>query len=589
VGICANCYGVDLSTGVRVEAGMAVGIIAAQSIGEPGTQLTMRTFHTGGVASRAVIESDYKCVNGGTIKFHELNAVELEDPETKLTSMIVLKRNGELIINDDKGRELERFKVPYGSRILVKEGEIVKPRTVICIWDPHLTPILAEASGRIRFQDVIEGETVRQEQTEGHASKYVVIEHRGDKNPQVVIEDAQGKILEYHYLPAKARIEVAEGDSVKAGFLLARRPRELAGTQDITGGLPRVTEIFEARKPKEPAVMAEVSGTVEIRSDRRRGKMTIVVHPDSKDLEPREHHVPQDKHLLVHAADRVEAGDRLCDGPLVPHDILDIKGEEALQTYLLHEVQQVYRSQNVGINDKHVEVILAQMLRKVKVEQPGDSVMLPGEVIDRQRFRLENRRLAGSVRISDPGDSKYTEGQIVPKEDLNATNDELEDAGKAPAKGRKPKPATGSTVLLGITKAALQCESFLSAASFQETTKVLTEAALSSALDTLVGLKENVILGHLIPAGTAFRDHSDMSVEHLGEPIVVEPDEVQFTEPIGQQGPGALAETPEALAVVGAELEAVGESVMGLEGEAGELASAAGSEADADAAVMPSN
>jgi DNA-directed RNA polymerase subunit beta' len=531
-GICATCYGMDMSAGQLVEEGMAVGIIAAQSIGEPGTQLTMRTFHTGGVASRAVIESDIKCTNKGVVKFHDLNAVELSDAETKKTYLIVLKRNGELTINDEKGRELERYKIPYGARLHVRDGEEVKPRSLLTVWDPHLTPILAEASGFIRLQDVVEGETVRLETTEGKRAKYVVVEHRGDKNPQVIIEDAEGKILEYHYLPAKARIEVAEGDEVKAGWLLARRPRELSGVQDITGGLPRVTEIFEARKPKEPAVMAEISGTVEIRSDKRRGKMTIVVQPDSKDLEPREHHVPQDKHLLVHAGDRLEAGDPLCDGPLVPHDILAIKGEEALQTYLLHEIQSVYRSQNVSINDKHVEVILAQMLRKVRVENPGDSSLLPHEVLDKFRFRAANERLAKSVKITDVGDSSYTEGQVVLKEELAAANEALEADGKAPAKGRRPKPATGTTLLLGITKAALQSESFISAASFQETTKVLTEAALSSLVDRLKGLKENVILGHLIPAGTAFRPYQKMSVKHIGQPIPEPPAEVRMPGPV---------------------------------------------------------
>ena len=528
LGICARCYGVDMSTGHLVEEGMAVGIIAAQSIGEPGTQLTMRTFHTGGVASRAVVDNDIKCIQGGTVQFHDLNAVEVEDPESKKPYMIVLKRNGELAINDEKGRELERYKIPYGARLHVTDGGKVQARSLISTWDPHLTPILSEAGGFVRFQDVLEGDTVRLE-SEGQAEpKFVVVEHRGDKNPQVIIEDKDGKIIEYHYMPAKARIEVAEGDEVHPGFLLARRPRELAGTQDITGGLPRVTEIFEARKPKEPAVMAEISGTVEIRSDKRRGKMTIVVHPDSKDIEPREHHVPQDKHLLVHAGDRVEAGDPLCDGPLVPHDILAIKGEESLQGYLLSEVQAVYRSQNVGINDKHIEVIAAQMLRKVQVDIPRDAALLPMEVIDKFRFRAENERLAKSVKISDPGDSDYTEGEIVLKADLQIKNDELEEAGKAPAKGRRPKAATASTLLLGITKAALRSESFISAASFQETTKVLTEASLGSAVDPLVGLKENVILGHLIPAGTGFKPTLNMELAYYGEPIREEPIEVRM-------------------------------------------------------------
>ncbi|MBN2563834.1 MAG: DNA-directed RNA polymerase subunit beta' [Phycisphaerae bacterium] len=586
-GICEKCYGVDLSTGRLVEEGMAVGIIAAQSIGEPGTQLTMRTFHVGGVASRAVIENSIKCISGGTVVFHDLNVVEFEDPQgpqgdpqTKTTSLIVLKRNGELAIHDDKGREVERYKIPYGARVHAREGETVAPRQVITTWDPYLTPILAEAAGFIRLQDILEGETVRLE-AEAQASKYVVVEHRGDKNPQIVIEDKNGKILEYHYLPAKARIEVAEGDEIKPGWLLARRPRELGGAQDIVGGLPRVTEIFEARKPKEPAVMAEMSGTVEIRSDKRRGKMTIVVHPDSKDLEPRDHHVPQDKHLLVHSGDRVEAGDPLCEGPLVPHDILAIKGEESLQSYLLNEVQSVYRSQNVGINDKHIEVILSQMLRKVRVEQPGDSSFLPNEVLDKFKFREENQRLAKSVRITDPGDSEYSVGEIVSKEALNGTNEALEEGDKAPAKGRRPRPATASAILLGITKAALSSESFISAASFQETTKILTEAALSSLTDPLAGLKENVILGRLIPAGTAFKQHMEMSVAHLGEVIEEEVPEVRMPEL-----PGEAAGAPRpGVEIVGAD----DERLSGVDGDGGAEAEGAvqGEASEADDS-MPS-
>jgi DNA-directed RNA polymerase subunit beta' len=280
-----------------------------------------------------------------------------------------------------------------------------------------------------------------------------------------------------------------------------------------------VTEIFEARKPKEPAVMAEISGSVEIRADKRRGKMTIIVRSESG-ME-KEHHVPQDKQLLVHAGDRVEAGDPLIEGPLVPYDILRIKGEEALQSYLLTEIQAVYRSQNVNINDKHIEVILSQMLRRVKIETPGDSDFLPGEVVDKFRFRMENDRLGKSVRIEDPGDTDLAAGQIVAKSELEEKNEEVEAQGGEPAKGKKPKPASATTVLLGITKASLQSESFISAASFQETTKVLTGASLGSAVDPLLGLKENVILGHLIPAGTAFKPHLNVRVRKIGEPLPV--------------------------------------------------------------------
>ncbi|MEK7757251.1 MAG: DNA-directed RNA polymerase subunit beta', partial [Planctomycetota bacterium] len=377
-------------------------------------------------------------------------------------------------------------------------------------------------------------------------AKFVVIEHKGEKHPQIVIEDKGGNVLDYHYLPAKARIEVQEGQAISPGIELARQPRAMGGTQDITGGLPRVTEIFEARKPKEPAVMAEISGQVEIRPDKRRGKMTIVVRSESG-ME-KEHHVPQDKHLLVHAGDFVEAGDQLIDGPLIPHDILRIKGEEALQNYLLAEVQAVYRSQNVGINDKHLEIIVNQMLRKIKVEQPGDSTFLPGETVDKFRFRQENERLTKSVVIVNPGDTDLTVDQVVLKSELSAMNGEAEEKGGEPGKGRKPKPASATTLLLGITKAALSSDSFISAASFQETTKVLTEAALAGKADHLRGLKENVILGHLIPAGSAFRQYQAMRVRQIGEPIPAVadvPEEIpvsaadeSFTEPVEDGVPG---------------------------------------------------
>ncbi len=520
-GVCAMCYGLDMSTGRLVEEGLTVGIIAAQSIGEPGTQLTMRTFHTGGVASRAVVENEFRNTQGGTVKYLDLQAVQVPAQDDRPARTVALKRNGELMIVDDKGRELERFKVPYGADVLVADGTKISARTPLVTWDTHLMPILAEVAGFVRFQDIAEGETVRQEQ-ERAGAKFVVIEHKGEKHPQVVIEDKQGNVLDYHYLPAKARIEVSEGQPIQPGMLLARLPRAMSGTQDITGGLPRVTEIFEARKPKDPAVMSEISGTVAIHADKRRGKMTIIVKNDSG--EEAEHHVPQDRQLLVHAGDRVEAGDPLIEGPLVPHDILRIKGQEALQGYLLSEVQAVYRSQNVTINDKHLEIIINQMLRKVKVENPGDAKFLPGEVVDKFRFRAENERLSKSVRIADPGDTDLKEGQVVTRAEYHEKNDAAETQGGEPAKGKKPKPASAATLLLGITKASLQSESFISAASFQETTKVLTEAALSGVSDPLLGLKENVILGHLIPAGTAFKRHVTMGAQAVGEPIPLKKD-----------------------------------------------------------------
>ncbi len=518
-GVCAKCYGWDMSTGALVEEGSAVGIIAAQSIGEPGTQLTLRTFHTGGVASRAILEREQKVTQAGKVQYRDINAVTTKsDVGDKVTTVVVaLKRNGEIAVLDAKDRELDRFKVPYGAIVLVKDGQKVKTGELLFKWDPHRTPILAEVAGLIRFVDIIEGETIGiEEERKGQVGRPVVIEHKGDKHPQIIIEDKEGKILDVHYLPAGARIEVNEGQGVQAGQLLAHQPRATGGTQDITGGLPRVTEVFEARKPKDPAAMAEISGRVELRSDKRKGKMTIIIRSESG-ME-KEHHVPRDRHLNVHTGDFAEAGDALTDGPLVPHDILRIKGEEALQRYLTTEIQNVYRSQNVNINDKHIEIICAQMMRKVEIESVGDSSFLPGEVVDKFVFKKENDKLTNSVKITNPGDAAdLTVGQIVDKKELASINEKVELIGGTGASGRKPKPATAKTLLLGITKASLWSESFIAAASFQETTKVLTEASLAGKVDELYGLKENVILGHLIPAGTAFKPHLDIKVKHLVE------------------------------------------------------------------------
>jgi DNA-directed RNA polymerase subunit beta' len=519
LGICARCYGVDLSSGRLVEEGTAVGIIAAQSIGEPGTQLTMRTFHIGGVHAGSVAISELVAGREGEVEYRDLSEVAVDDREGKRT--VVLKRNGDIAILDPKGRELEAYRVPYGARLLVKNGQKVKRGQKLATWDPFRVPILAEAAGTVRYQDIVEGETMRLEK-EARAEKpaKVIIEHKGDLHPQIVIEDKEGKIIELHYLPARAYVDVEEGDKVVPGSLLARQARELTRQSDITGGLPRVTEIFEARKPKDPSVMAEITGGVDIRSDKRRGKMTIVVRNEQTGME-KEHHVPHGKRLLVHAGDTVQAGAPLVAGPLVPHDILRIKGEEALQEYLLSEIQNVYRSQNVRINDKHVEIILSQMLRKVKVEQVGDSDFLPGDVVDKFQFRRANEVLARSIRVADPGDTELKEAQILPRAELSEINAEVEEAGGEPAKGKRPKQASAKTLLLGITKASLQSDSFLAAASFQETTKVLTEAALAGKTDPLLGLKENIILGHLVPAGTAFKPHLEMVPKHLGEPLPI--------------------------------------------------------------------
>ena len=505
LGICRRCFGMDLSTGAMVEEGMAVGIIAAQSIGEPGTQLTMRTFHIGGTAARAVEESEIRAKKGGIVQYTRLKVVKNDAGE-----QVVLTRNGEILILDPKGRELEKYEVPAGSNLLVAENQEVKTGTVLCQWDPHSIPILAEVGGKVRYEDVIQGETMRMEKDPSGHQRRLIMEHKGDLHPQVVLEDASGKILDFYYLPEKAHIEVTEGSQITAGTLLAKTPREVSGTQDITGGLPRVTEIFEARKPKEPAVIAEVDGTVELLGEKRRGKRTIIVRSESG-IE-REHLVAHGKHLRVHAGDFVRAGEALVDGPLVPHDILRISGEEAVQQYLTREIQNVYRSQRVEIDDKHIEIIVTQMLRKVKIETPGDTTLLPGSVLDKFEFRAANQNLSKCVKISSKGDSDFVEGTIVPKDALEQVNAQIEALGGEPAKGSRPKPATASTQLLGITKASVQSSSFISAASFQETTKVLTEAALAGKVDNLVGLKENVILGHLVPAGTGFHTFQDSEV-----------------------------------------------------------------------------
>ncbi len=457
-GVCVSCYGMDLSTGQPVEEGMAAGVIAAQSVGEPGTQLTMRTFHIGGIGIARVEQSEFRSKNAGIARFVGLNIVRTDKGEN-----IVLRRRGEVVIEDEKGRELEKHSVPTGAIIHVKENEKAKAGSVVATWDPHMTPILTEVKGAVRFEDVIEDVTMRREVDRGTGfERKVIMEHRGDHHPQIVIEDDNKQILGLYSIPEKAHIEVEEGDTLAAGALLAKTPREMGHSQDITGGLARVTELFEARRPKDPAVMAEVDGTVEL-GERKRGKRTIIVRTDAE--KEYEHLVPQGKHLLVHRGDRVKAGDRLVDGPLIPHDILAISGEEKLQMYLLHEIQSVYRSQGVRIDDKHIELLIRQMLKKVRVDDPGDTRFLPTDVISRSEIRLRNTETA--------------------------------------EKGGRP--ATFSPVLLGIARASLQSDSFIAAASFQETTKVLTEASIAGRRDVLRGLKENVILGHIVPAGVGFR------------------------------------------------------------------------------------
>ena len=507
LGVCRCCYGMDMSTSDMVEEGMAVGIIAAQSIGEPGTQLTMRTFHIGGVASTVTEENQKKCGKPGIVKITRMRYATNDQGDT-----VVLNRNGEISILDPRGRELENHKIPQGSILRVKDDDEIKADKVLCEWNPFAVPVLSEVAGKVRFEDIIDGETMQIETEASGTIRKTIIDFKGDMHPQIVIEDSDGNVADVYYLPERANITVSEGDMISAGSTVAETPREASGISDITGGLPRVTEIFEARKPKDPAVLAEIDGVVEILAEKKRGKRSILVKSESG-IEA-EHLVPPGKRFRVHTGDIVKAGQQLVDGPLVPHDILRVSGEEAVQQYLGHEVQQVYRSQRVEINDKHVEIIIARMLRKVKIESAGDTNMLPGLICDRFDFQQVNDQLAKCVKVTDKGDSDFSKGQIVPKVVLEETNAKIETLGGKPAKTTKPKSATYSTQLLGITKAAVQSSSFISAASFQETTKVLTEAALAGKVDQLVGLKENVILGHLIPAGTGFRTFQESEVQY---------------------------------------------------------------------------
>jgi DNA-directed RNA polymerase subunit beta' len=468
-GICAKCYGRDLARGTDVNIGEAVGVIAAQSIGEPGTQLTMRTFHVGGAAQRGAEQSNIEAAIGGTVKLEDANLVK-----DKHGSNIVMSRNTELLIVDEQGRERARHRLTYGGKLFVADGEEVTAGKVLIEWDPYTMPIITEMKGVANFVDLTEGISMREvtDDATGISSREVVDwkQAAGGANlrPRITLRDNDGEILTLtnglearYFLSAGAILSVENGAEVQAGDVLARIPRESSKTRDITGGLPRVAELFEARKPKDFAVIAEAEGRVEFGNDYK-AKRRIRVVPVESDAEPVEYLLPKGRPLAVNEGDVVRKGDLLLDGSPVPHDILSILGVEELAAYLVKEIQDVYRLQGVKINDKHIEVIVRQMLQKVEVNDPGDSTYLVGEQVDREEFAKANSALdAEGLRI-----------------------------------------AVAQPVLLGITKASLQTNSFISAASFQETTRVLTEAAVSGRQDTLDGLKENVIVGRLIPAGT---------------------------------------------------------------------------------------
>ncbi|MEE9613557.1 MAG: DNA-directed RNA polymerase subunit beta' [Thermodesulfobacteriota bacterium] len=490
-GICVKCYGRDLARGKVVDMGEAVGVIAAQSIGEPGTQLTMRTFHIGGTASRRAEQTTLEARHEGAIKLMNLHTAVNSKGET-----IVMNRNGEVALRDDEGRERERTPVIYGARLKVTEGQNVTSGTTLAEWDPYTIPILTETSGIVKFGDVEEGKTMREQLDEvtGLSSKVVVAYREGDLRPRVSIKDEAGRTHKVsgtrrearYMLPLSAIITSGEGDKVKAGDIVAKIPRETTKTKDITGGLPRVAELFEARKPKECAIISEIDGVVSFGKDTK-GKRKIEIVPETGEL--KEYLIPKGKHISVREGDQVVAGEPLMDGSANPHDILRVLGVKELAKYLVDEVQEVYRLQGVKINDKHIEVIVRQMLQRVNIKDSGDTKLLVGEQIERYLFEEENERIL--------------------------------------AKGKMP--AVAEPLLQGITKASLSTESFISAASFQETTKVLTGAAVEGKIDRLRGLKENVIMGRLIPAGTGFRDYKgvvarfdDEEEEEAREPERVE-------------------------------------------------------------------
>ncbi len=525
LGVCSRCYGMDLSTSEFVEEGMAVGIIAAQSIGEPGTQLTMRTFHIGGVGQHNAEENQIKTEHAGHIRFDDVDVVASKNGELRVLSS---KRNGGVSICNSLNQKRVTYRVPDGAKLLVKQGDVVEKNAVLAQFDPHSKLILARTSGVVRLSGVVVGSNAKKEEDPltGQIS-FTITDVKGEFRPQIEIVDPIKQIAgESYQLPPKTRLSVTDGDVVDRGQELASIPQSASGTSDITTGLPRVQEIFEARRPKDPAVMCEIDGVVEIQEKRHHGKQVVLVKGKAADgfteIE-RAHEIPQGKHIRVFTGDEVRRGQPLTDGLLVPQDILAICGEEAVQDYLVQEVQAVYRSQNVTINDKHIEIIVSQMLRRVAIDDGGDTSLLQGDVVDRSELRRRNRELRDCVKIVDPGNTTFKEGEIISKELFEMTNEDLlakNPEARPATMSKKLRLAKGKTQILGVTKAAVQSDSFLSAASFQETTKVLTEAALAYKIDHLVGLKENVILGRLIPAGTGFSLYQKGGCRYNGDHVV---------------------------------------------------------------------
>ena len=509
-GVCSKCYGRNLATGKPTNMGEAVGVMAAQSIGEPGTQLTLRTFHIGGTASRIAAQSQVASKSDGKVNFEILKSVTQADGTT-----VAVGRNAKLKVIDSNNRVLSQFVIPYSAVLNVEEGQPVKKGDILFNWDPYTASIVSTAHGVVRYVDIKENITMREEldDTTGLKQSVIIESRMRNLNPAIHVEDSEGNKINAYMIPTRSHLQIGDGQKVVPGEVLVKIPRRISKTRDITGGLPRVAELFEARKPKEPSIVSEIDGTVRFGEIRRGIRRIIVTSRDGKD--ERTYLIPYGKHILVHEGDYVEAGEKLCEGSITPHDILNILGPNKVQEYLVNEIQEVYRLQGVRINDKHIEVIVRQMLQKVKIEDPGDTAYLEGDQVDKIRFLHENERIRHKLIISNPGDSEFAFEEIVEKENLDEVNDNLRKAGKEVAEFRQAVPATFQPLLLGITKASLTTDSFISAASFQETTRVLTDASIAGKKDYLRGLKENVIMGNLIPAGTGLSRYKKLRVKAI--------------------------------------------------------------------------
>ncbi len=501
-GVCAKCYGRNLSTGNMVHIGESVGVIAAQSIGEPGTQLTLRTFHVGGTASNIAVDANIKSKFDGVLEFDELKTVKTTNEDGEAIQ-VVMGRSGEIkVLNGKKDKVLISNHVPYGAILKVKDGGKVKRGDELCYWDPYNAVILSEIDGKISFESIIEGVTYKEESDEqtGHREKVIIDTKDKTKNPAIIVGDEEGKS---YNIPVGAHLSVEQGDKVKAGQVLAKIPRKTGKSRDITGGLPRVTELFEARNPSNPAVVTEIDG-VATYGGIKRGNREIFI--ESKDGVKKRYMVPLSKHILVQDNDFIKAGEPLSDGAITPADILSIQGPTAVQEYLVNEIQEVYRLQGVKINDKHIEVIVRQMMQKVIIIDAGDTNFLTNQVVDRFAFMEENDNIMDKKVVMEAGDSETLKpGQIITSRRLRDENSNLKRRDLTPVQVRNAEAAVSKPTLQGITQASLGTESFISAASFQETTKVLSEASIRGKSDNLIGLKENVIVGHLIPAGTGVR------------------------------------------------------------------------------------